>query len=144
MNPFQPTRHRHRVGKPLSSAVARLRGSPTPSHAMTPASPIVNRMYTHPDSLREALARAETTFAEVLDRAGRGLDPLFERRLDQHQRQLRALLGEDADVASDAIDAAKRVIGAADPGAPLLMLAMARETLASTVRRHLSMVREAA
>lgn len=111
---------------------------------MTPDSPIVNRMYTRPDSLREAHARAEATFAEVLDRAGRGLDPLFERRLDQHQRQLRSLLGEDADVASDAIDAAKRVIGAADPGAPLLMLAMARETLASTVRRHLSMVREAA
>jgi hypothetical protein len=101
-------------------------------------------MYSTTDTLREAHARAEATLAEVLDRAGRGLDPLFERRLDQHQRQLRMLLAEDADIASHAIDAAKRAMGAADPGAPLLMLAMARETLASTVRRHLSMVREAA
>lgn len=87
-------------------------------------------------TLREAHARTEASFLQVLARAGDGLDPCLERRLDQHQRQLRALLDEDADIASEAIQAAKRVLTAADPGAPLLMLAMARDTLARAVRRR--------
>ena len=39
-------------------------------------------------------------------------------------------------VAADAIEAAKRVMSAADPAAPLLMLTMAQKTLNGVVRRQ--------
>ena len=88
------------------------------------------------DELRDELARIDATMAIVVSRAGQGADPDFERRLDAHARSLRAMLGEDgAAVTLDTIDAAKRAMGAADPAAPLLMLAMARENLASVIRR---------
>jgi hypothetical protein len=92
------------------------------------------------DELRHALARTDDTMTQVIRRAGSGIDPDFERRLDNHQRCLRILLGgPEADVASDAIHAAKRVMTAADPAAPLAMLTMARETLATLVRRRIAL-----
>lgn len=100
---------------------------------------------TRPDrTLEDVHAGIEAAFQHVVAHAGGGLDPAFERRLDRHQRQLRALLGEDADLASDAIEAARRVMTSADPAAPLLMLAMARDALARAVRRHAHRMRIAA
>ena len=43
---------------------------------------------------------------------------------------------DDMTVAADAIEAAKRVMTAADPDAPLLMLAMAHKTLNGVLRRQ--------
>lgn len=88
--------------------------------------------------LRDAHLRTEITLSLIRRHAGRGLDPHLERQLDHHQRMLRGLLGRDADLASAAIDAAKRALTAADPAAPLLMLEMARDALAACVRRRLS------
>ena len=89
------------------------------------------------DELLTELARADASLALAIRRAGQGCEPEFERRLDGHTRSLRALLdGNGAQVAADTIEAAKRVLDAADPAAPLLMLAMARETLTALVRRQ--------
>jgi hypothetical protein len=89
------------------------------------------------DELRQELARTDATMLQVIRRAGRGSDPEFDRRLDAHVRSLRAMLdGSSLAVAIDAVDAARRVLEAADPAAPLLMLAMARENLAAVVRRQ--------
>ncbi|HEY0661587.1 MAG TPA: hypothetical protein VGD21_09765 [Lysobacter sp.] len=94
-------------------------------------------IYADADELLHELARVDATMLQVIRRAGQGCGPDFERRLDTHARSLRALLGSDAtDVVPDAVDAAKRVMTAADPSAPLLMLAMARDTLAAVVRRQ--------
>ena len=89
--------------------------------------------------LREAHLHTESTLSLIRRRAGHGPDPRLERQLDHHQRMLRRLLaGTDADLATAAIDAAKRALTAADPAAPLLMLEMARDALAAGVRRHLA------
>ncbi|MFD0739711.1 hypothetical protein ACFQZQ_10510 [Lysobacter koreensis] len=89
------------------------------------------------DELLTELARADASLALAVRRAGQGCEPEFERRLDGHARSLRALLdGNGAEVATDTVEAAKRVLDAADPAAPLLMLAMARETLTALVRRQ--------
>lgn len=89
------------------------------------------------DELLTELARADATLTQVIRRAGDGCDPEFERRLDGHARSLRAMLdGNGATVATDTVDAAKRVMNAADPAAPLMLLAMARETLSAMVRRQ--------
>lgn len=88
------------------------------------------------DELRDELARIDATLAIAVRRAGEGPDPVLERRLDAHGRSLRAMLDADgAAVTMDTIDAAKRVMNAADPAAPLLMLTMARDNLAAVVRR---------
>ena len=88
------------------------------------------------DELREELERIDVTLAMAVRRAGQGSDPVFERRLEAHGRSLRAMLDDDgAAVTLDTIDAAKRVMTAADPAAPLLMLEMARENLAAVIRR---------
>lgn len=93
------------------------------------------------DELLRELARIDATMALAIRRAGHGCGPDFERRLDTHARSLRAMLGAgSADVVTDVVDAAKRVMTAADPAAPLLMLAMARETLAAVVRRQAARV----
>ena len=91
------------------------------------------------NELQQELARTEATMTQVVRRAGRGRDPEFDRRLDRHARSLRAML--DADglvVAMDTIEAARRAMDAADPAAPLMMLAMSRENLAAVVRRQIS------
>ena len=88
------------------------------------------------DELRDELAGIDATLAIAVRRAGQGLDPVLERRLDAHGRSLRAMLDTDgAAVTMDTIDAAKRVMNAADPAAPLLMLTMARDNLAAVLRR---------
>lgn len=89
------------------------------------------------DELQLELARTDATMIQVVRRAGRGTDPEFDRRLDRHARSLRAMLDADGPaVAMDMIEAARRAMDAADPAAPLLMLAMARENLAAVVRRQ--------
>ena len=96
------------------------------------------------DELQQELARTEATFARAIRHAGAGHDPALERQLDSHGRSLRAMLDADAAVVvDDALDAAKRVLDAADPAAPLLMLEMARANLAAVGRRS-SRLRDAA
>jgi hypothetical protein len=95
--------------------------------------------FTH-DELQQELACTEATFALAVRRAGAGHDPALERQLDAHGRSLRAMLDADAAVVvADALEAAKRVLDAADPAAPLLMLEMARANLAAVVRRSYRM-----
>src|SRR5688572_30186767 len=89
------------------------------------------------DELLHALARLDTAMVLVVRRAGQGCGPECERRLESSSRNLRALLGpEAAQVVNDVLDAARRVMNSADPAAPLLMLTMARQTLAALVHRH--------
>lgn len=91
------------------------------------------------DELRQEIEHAQATFDEAVRCAGKGLEPLLERRLDGHLRSLRVMLGGDpGSAAFDAVDAAKRVVDSAEPAAPLRMLAMARETLAAVARRRVS------
>lgn len=83
------------------------------------------------------LQRIDHTLDEAARRAGDGCGPDFERRLGAHLRSLRTMLGSDEMVvAADAMEAAERVMNAADPEAPLLMLQLARNTLAAVIRRH--------
>lgn len=108
----------------------------TDSSSVTPPSlaagaPITADEYLH------ALAQLDAAMAQVVRRAGQGCGPDCERRLDQSSRGLRALLGPDCtDVVTDVIDAARRVLTAADPSAPQMMLTMARQTLAAVVHRQ--------
>ena len=89
------------------------------------------------DELLQELARFDLTTALVVGHAGRGPDPAIDRLLSAHLRVLRAMLDEDGGTAAaDAVDAARRAMEAADPGAPLLMLAMARKALETKVRRR--------
>lgn len=89
------------------------------------------------DELLQELARIEATLDEAARRAGDGCGPDFERRLEAHLRSLRSMIGDDdLAVARDATEAAERVMTAADPEAPLMMLAMARERLAAVLRRR--------
>ena len=89
------------------------------------------------DELLIELERIEATLDEAAREAGRGCGPDFERRLGAHLRSLRNILGADEmAVAADAMEAAERVMNAADPAAPLLMLQLARNTLAAVIRRH--------
>ncbi|MEG3193250.1 hypothetical protein [Lysobacter sp. D1-1-M9] len=91
------------------------------------------------DELRNELDRLDATMTQTVRRAGGGLEPDFERRLDTHLRSLRAMLvGDGTTAAADVIEAAKRAINSADPAAPLMMLAMARETLAAVARRQIT------
>jgi hypothetical protein len=87
--------------------------------------------------LMEELTRIEGLLREATRRAGHGCGPDFERKLDACVRSLRPMLGEDdLTAATDAIEAAKRVMVSADPTAPLLMLAMAQKTLGGVIRRQ--------
>lgn len=89
------------------------------------------------DELLDALARLDAAMALVVRRAGQGCGPDCERHLDGASRGLRTLLGPDAsEVVGDVIEAARRVLTSADPAAPLMMLTMARRTLATLVHRH--------
>jgi hypothetical protein len=89
------------------------------------------------DELLEELSRIDAIMAETVRRAGQGCGPDFERKLDARIRSLRPMLKEeDLAVAVDAIEAAKRVLISADPAAPLMMLAMARQTLNGVIRRQ--------
>ena len=88
------------------------------------------------DELLIELERIEATLDEAARRAGEGCGPDFERRLGAHLRSLRAVLSpDDFSVAEDTMEAAERVMNAADPEAPLMMLGMARQRLAALFRR---------
>lgn len=89
------------------------------------------------DELLRALSQLDAAMAVVIRHAGEGCGPECERRLDSASRGLRVLLGSSAaQVVGDVVEAAKRVLTAADPEAPLLMLALARKTLAAVVHRQ--------
>ena len=89
------------------------------------------------EELLQELSALEATLAVVSRNAGPGHEPTLERRLDTHLRSFRVLLDENgAAIAADTVDAAKRVLDTAEPEAPLLMLKMARNSLAAVVRRQ--------
>jgi hypothetical protein len=99
----------------------------------------MNAPYAPPtsDELLLALSRLDAAMAQLVRRAGQGCGPDCERLLEGSSRGLRMLLGAAAaDVVNDVLDAARRVLTAAEPAAPLLMLTMARQTLAAVVHRH--------
>ena len=89
------------------------------------------------DELHQELDRLDDTMSRVVAHAGQGADPELDRLLSTHVRVLRLMLDEDGgNAAVDAADAARRAMEAADPGAPLLMLSMAREALTAKLRRE--------
>jgi hypothetical protein len=89
------------------------------------------------EELMDELTRINALMRDAVRHAGQGVNPELERQLDACLRSLRPMLGaDDFTVAADAIEAAKRVMTAADPGAPLLMLGMAQKTLAGVLRRR--------
>jgi hypothetical protein len=97
------------------------------------------------DRIRQQHAYLEDGIAHAMRRAGRGPDLVLQRRLMGEARALQALLAERgaAQAVADCAEAACRVMDAAEPEAPLHMLAMARESLARMVRRQaLSLPRE--
>lgn len=90
-----------------------------------------------PDETLAALDRLGATLASVRRAAGQGLVPELDRELQAHLRTLRGTLGEDGGtVAEDVVDAARRVLEAADPSAPLKVLAMTEHTLIALARRQ--------
>lgn len=106
-------------------------------HAMTPSMPPTPTSDPQAEELLAALARMEATVHAVRSAAGQGNTPELERELQARQRCLRALLATGSDqVVEDVVDAARRVLDAAAPEAPLLVLAMAWQSLASVVRRQ--------
>jgi UTP:GlnB (protein PII) uridylyltransferase len=89
------------------------------------------------EELMDELSHVNSLMHEATRRAGQGCNPDFERQLDACLRSLRPMLSaDDFVVAADVIEAAKRVMTAADPEAPLLMLAMAHKTLTGVLRRR--------
>ena len=89
------------------------------------------------EELLQELARMESTMVAVARQAGTGQNPELERQLDTHLRALRVLLDANGvAVAEDTVEAAKRVLDSAEPDAPLMMLRMARDSLAAVVRRQ--------
>ena len=89
------------------------------------------------DSVHLTVARIDSTLELATRRAGQGLDPRVERELDTLARRLCTRLhGRAAALVHDAVELAKRVMDAADPEAPLLMLRIARENLLRELRRH--------
>ena len=103
---------------------------------------VIDMTYAAAEFMEESI-RIEALMHDAVHRAGKGCGPDFERRLDASLRSLRPMLGDDDfAAATDAIEAAKRVMVSADPSAPLLMLAMARKTLNGVIRRQASNQRQ--
>lgn len=89
-----------------------------------------------PRALVHELDRLDATFEEAASRAGEGEDLAFARRAGAHLRRLADLLDTDAYAAAEqALDDARRVLDAAEPAAPLLMLEHSRARLSDTLRR---------
>lgn len=89
------------------------------------------------DALGDAMQRLDSMITQAVQRAGQGLDPHLERRLDSLAFRLASLLdARGAALVNDASELAKRVMDAADPHAPQLMLQLARENLQRALRRH--------
>ena len=94
------------------------------------------------DELLDELERIDATLDEAVRRAAQDCAPDIQRRLQGHLRRLRPWLCQDGiDAASDAMDAAQRVMISADPAAPMLVLAMARKTLSAVIRRQAASIR---
>ncbi|MCY7355198.1 MAG: hypothetical protein LH470_09020 [Lysobacter sp.] len=94
------------------------------------------------DELLVELERTDATMQQVVQSASQGCSHAFERRLDEQLRSLRSMLGTDGvQAAADVIDAAKHVLAADDPAVPLLMLSLARTTLAAVIHRQATGVR---
>lgn len=94
------------------------------------------------DELLVELERTDSLMQEAIRCAGQGCSHEFQRRFDAQLRRLRSILGADgAQAAADVIEAAERALTAADPAAPLLMLALARRTLTAMIRREANSVR---
>lgn len=92
---------------------------------------------TRSQELLEALAALDATLDAVRRDAGQGLTPEHQRALHARLRSLRALLGsEAAPLVEDVVDAAARVLEAAEPAAPLHVLGMAQQTLTVLLRRQ--------
>jgi len=90
----------------------------------------------HADELLHALALLDKTLSQVRRAAGGGSSPEFDKLLLGHLRSLRALLGgESVTLVEDVVEAAQRVLDAAEPSAPLMMLDMSQRTLAATLQR---------
>ena len=104
---------------------------------MTSSMPSATSSAPQGEELLAALARMETTVHAVRNAAGQGNTPELERELQARQRCLRALMAAGSNqLVEDVVDAARRVLDAAAPEAPLLVLAMAWQSLASVVRRQ--------
>ncbi|MEJ7808009.1 MAG: hypothetical protein WKG03_19060 [Telluria sp.] len=89
------------------------------------------------DELLVELDRVDGLMLDVVRHAGQGCSPAFERRLEAQLRSLRSMLGVDGtQAAADVMEAATRALESAEPTAPLLMLSIARKTLAAVIRRQ--------
>lgn len=92
-----------------------------------------------PDPMHAAAQRIDLLLDEAVQRAGQGLDPRLSRRLDAAARRLCEALAAGSvalvDAVRHAVELARRVMDAADPEAPLMMLRLAREQLARALRR---------
>ena len=94
------------------------------------------------DELLVELDRVDGLMLDVVRHAGQGCSPAFERRLEAQLRSLRSMLGVDGtQAATDVMEAATRALESAEPAAPLLMLSIARKTLAAVMRRQASAMR---
>ncbi len=92
---------------------------------------------TAADVLQDTFDRFDAVIGQALHRAGQGVDPHLERQLDSLACRLAALLNESAaTLVHEAIELAKRVMDAADPHAPRMMLQLSRDSLAREMRRQ--------
>lgn len=88
-----------------------------------------------------ALDDLDTLLAEAVRRAGHGPDARVDRRIDAQARVLHAMVDTAVGaLIDDAVDAGKRVMDAADPAAPKLMLDVAQRNLLAAVRRYVRVV----
>lgn len=90
------------------------------------------------DRLHQQHAYFEDGISHAVRRAGAGPDEVLERRLMGQVRALQAMFDDraGAQAVADVAEAARRVMDAAEPEAPLHMLALARQQLARLVRRR--------
>ena len=83
----------------------------------------------------------DTLLAETVRRAGHGPDARVARRLDAQARIVGVLVDDTVrGLIEDAVDAGKRVMDAADPAAPKLMLDVAQRNLLAAVRRYVRVI----
>ena len=90
------------------------------------------------DRLQQQHAYLEDGIAHAMRRAGTGPDLVLERRLRGQAKLLQAMLSDRsaAQAVAEVAECACRAMDAAEPDAPLRMLALAREALARLVRRE--------
>lgn len=87
----------------------------------------------HPN---DAFDRLDAALLSARRDAGGGCSPERERRLNACLRTLRPQLDDAlAELAQEAVDAAKRALDSASPDAPLLTLTLAHDRLRAAVRQ---------